>query len=145
MSLTGPPVYYFLSLSSVSVLNMEGGAGTCLKGKGGESCWPILRSWFVMLGPRALNLLSQQRLQGKARGDFVRGFQPSASFCVVSVCENAFLWDCWTKQHAIECIWCMVLCVYYLCLPNVCHHDGVWMTWERRVTELVCFTCVTCE
>lgn len=36
MSLIGPPVYYFLSLSSVAVLNMKGGAGACLKGKGGE-------------------------------------------------------------------------------------------------------------
>lgn len=36
MSLKGPPVYYFLSLSSVAVLNMKGGAGACLKGKGGE-------------------------------------------------------------------------------------------------------------
>lgn len=51
--------------------------------KGEESRWAILRSWFVMLGPRALNLVSQQRLQGKARGDF----QPCAFRCMcVCVC-----------------------------------------------------------
>lgn len=92
MSLTGPPVYYFLSLSSVSVLNMEGGAGTCLKGKGGG----------VMLGdPKVLVCDArasgpQPTLTAEASGQSQRGFcvfQPSASLCVVSVCENVFLWD----------------------------------------------------
>lgn len=57
MSLGGPPLYYFLCLSSVSRLNMEGGAGAALKGRGEESCWAILRFWFVKPGPRALNLV----------------------------------------------------------------------------------------
>lgn len=57
MSLAGPLVHYFLSLSSVAVLNMEGGAAACLKGKEGESCWAILRSWFEILERRSLNLV----------------------------------------------------------------------------------------
>lgn len=44
-----------------------------------KSCWAILRSWCVMLGPRALNLVSQQRLWGTARGDFLSTF---AALCL---------------------------------------------------------------
>lgn len=96
MSLAGPPVYYFLSLSSVAVLNMEGGAGARLKGKGGEWCWAILRSWFVILRPRAVAESHSRGFGAKPGGVYVC-YWPYARVHVVYTAE--------LRDISSVCVW----------------------------------------
>lgn len=82
---------------------MEGGVGACLKGKGGELCRAILRSWFVILRPWALNLVSQH----KARGAYVR-YCPYAYMCRGFQMNQVGYVFCTCTEHGI-----------YMCVLNV--------------------------
>lgn len=69
MCLTGTPCTLFPESLLCLSIKYGGRSWSLSQRKGEKSCWAILRSWRVMLGPRALNLVSQQRLRGTARGD----------------------------------------------------------------------------
>lgn len=122
MSLAGPPVYYFLSLSSVAVLNMEGGAGARLKGKGGEWCWAILRSWFVILRPRAV-------AESHSRGF---GAKPGGCMCVIGPTP--------------ACMWCIQL-NYGIFLLYVFGYMGIYCIHAclNVVDKPLGFICATHE
>lgn len=101
---------------------MEGGAGACLKGKGGESCWAILRSWFVILRPRAVTESHSRGFSEKPGGVYV-GYWPYA--CVhVAIQLNYRIFLMYVFVYiGIYCI-------------HVCLNVG---------DKLVCFICATRE